>query len=152
MKKLQAKNEIIINASVGKIWSIITDINLLHKVNPGVLSATGKMDKQGETRTCEIENKGKKGIMTEKLVELVPEKRTVWSLENDTLGMTKMLKEVQFVFHIEKNDDKTTRVTNETYYRPGNIIAAIMNGLMMKKMISKTQQQILVNLKKLAEN
>jgi len=60
--------------SFRSIWAIITDINLLHKVNPGVIRATGRMDKQGETRTCEMDNKGRKGTMTEKLIELVPEK------------------------------------------------------------------------------
>ncbi len=52
MSKLQARNEAIINAPIGSIWAIITDINQLHKINPGVIKATGRMDKQGETRTC----------------------------------------------------------------------------------------------------
>ena len=77
MSKLQARNETTINAPISNVWAIITDINLLHKINPGVIKATGRMDKQGETRTCEMNNNGRKGIMTEKLVELVPEKKTV---------------------------------------------------------------------------
>jgi hypothetical protein len=77
MSILQARNEAIINAPVSSIWAIITDIHALHKVNPGVIKASGCMDKQGETRTCEIDNKGRKGTMTEKLIELVPEKKTV---------------------------------------------------------------------------
>lgn len=77
MSKLQARNEAILNAPISSVWAIITDINLLHKVNPGVVSAKGRMDKQGETRTCEMNNNGRKGTMTEKLIELVPEKKTV---------------------------------------------------------------------------
>jgi Polyketide cyclase / dehydrase and lipid transport len=96
MSKLQARNEAVINASVSKVWSIITDISLLQKINPGVIKATGRMDKQGETRTCEMDNRGKKGTMTEKLVELIPEKKTVWAIENDTMGMSKMLKDPRF--------------------------------------------------------
>jgi uncharacterized protein YndB with AHSA1/START domain len=86
MNKLQARNEAIINAPINSVWAIITDINILPKVNPGVIKATGRMDKQGETRTCEMDNKGKKGTMTEKLIELIPEKKTVWAIENDTMG------------------------------------------------------------------
>ena len=41
MSKLQARNESIINAPIASVWAIITDINLLHKVNPGVINATG---------------------------------------------------------------------------------------------------------------
>lgn len=152
MSKLQARNEMIINASVGSIWAVITDINLLHKVNPGVVKASGRMDRQGETRTCDINNKGRKGTMTEKLIELLPETKTVWTIENDTMGMEKMLKDTRFVFHLEKISDAKTRVINETYYQPANFMAQIMNGLMMKRMISKAQWQILANIKLLTES
>lgn len=151
MSKLQARNEAIINAPIGIVWAIITDINLLHKVNPGIIKASGRMDKIGETRTCDIDNKGRKGTMTEKLVELVPEKKTVWTIQSDTMGMSKMMNDAQFVFNLEKSGDNQTKVINETYYEPANFIIKIMNKLMMKKMISKTQEQILTNIKLLAE-
>ena len=152
MGKLQARNEIIINAPVRNIWAIITDINLLQKTNPGVLKATGRMDMQGETRTCEFDNKGKRGMMTERLIELVPEEKTVWTIESDTMGMSKMLKETRFCFELEKLDDNKTRVVNESYYQPTNFIIGIMNELMMKKKMRHIQEQILTNIKSLAEN
>lgn len=151
MDKLQARNEAIINAPVARIWAIITDISMLHKVNPGVISATGRMDMAGETRTCEIDNNGRKGIMTEKLIELVPEKKTVWTIQCDTMGMSKMLKQTRFCINLEKLDDNKTKVVNETYYQPANLMGKIVNGLMMKKMISKAQEKILTNIKSLTE-
>lgn len=75
MVNLQAKNEAIINAPVAKIWEIITDINLLHKVNPGVIKATGSMNELNATRTCQINNRGKTGNMTERLIEMEPNKK-----------------------------------------------------------------------------
>ena len=151
MSKLQARNEAIINAPISNVWAIITDINILHKVNPGVIKATGRMDKQGETRTCEMDNKGRKGIMTEKLIELVPEKKTVWSIENDTMGMKKMLSGTRFCFYLEKLGDNKTKIINESYYQPVTLMAKIMNGLMMKKMMGKIQAKILSNIKALSE-
>ena len=151
MSKLQVKNEAVINAPINSIWAIITDINLLTKVNPGVVKATGRMDKQGETRTVEININGKKGTFTEKLIELVPEKKTVWTIENDTMGMSKMLKDNRFVFNLEKLDDNKTRVTNETYYQPANLIAKIMSALMIKRTFGKMQEQMLTNIKTLTE-
>ena len=151
MSKLQARNEALINAPIGSIWAIITDINQLHKINPGVIKATGRMDMQGETRTCEMNNKGRKGTMTEKLIELVPQKKTVWAIESDTMGMSKMLKEPRFCFYLEKLGDNKTKVINESYYEPATFMAKIMNALMMKKMMGKIQGQILSNLKTLAE-
>ena len=151
MSKLQARNEAIINASISSIWAIITDINLLHKINPGVINATGRMDKQGETRTCEMDNKGKLGTMTERLIELVPEKKTVWAIENDTMGMSKMLKDPQFCFYLEKLDDNKTKIINESYYEPANLMVKLMNALMMKKKMGQIQEQILSNIKSIAE-
>ena len=100
MSKLQVKNETVINAPINSIWAIITDINLLSKVNPGVVKATGRMDKEGETRTVEININGKNGTFSEKLIELVLEKKTVWTIENDTMSMSKMLKDNHFVCNL----------------------------------------------------
>jgi hypothetical protein len=151
MSKLQARNEALINAPVSRIWAILTDINLLHKINPGVIKASGRMDKQGETRTCEMDNKGRKGTMTEKLIELVHEKKTVWAIESDTMGMSKMLIDPRFCFYLEKLDDNKTKLINESYYQPANFMVKIMNALMMKKKMNEIQEQILSNIKSIAE-
>src|ERR1043165_8354929 len=139
MNTLQAKNEAIINAPISAIWSVITDINQLHKVNPGVVKAQGTMNILNGTRTCEINNRGKIGIMTERLIELEPEKRTVWTIESDNMGMSKMLKDTRFCFHLQKISDTQTKVVNESWYQPANLIARIMNAMVMRKMISKAQ-------------
>jgi Polyketide cyclase / dehydrase and lipid transport len=151
MGKLQAHNEAVINAPVSKVWAIITDITLLDKINPGVITAKGRMDKQGETRTCEMDNRGKRGTMTEKLVELVHEKKTVWVIENDSMGMGKMLKDPRFCFYLEKINDNQTKIINESYYEPANLMVRIMNALMMKKKMGEIQSQILSNIKAIAE-
>lgn len=151
MSTLQARNEAIINAPVESIWAIITDITSLHKVNPRVVKASGRMDIQGETRTCETNNNGRKGTMVEKLIELVPQTKTVWTIESDTMGMSKMLADTRFIFNLEKIADNKTKVVNETYYKPANLVAKIMNGLMMKRMISKAQEQILSNIRSMTE-
>ena len=151
MSKLQARNEAIINAPISDIWAMITDINILPKINPGVIKATGRMDKQGETRTCEMDNRGRKGTMTEKLIELVPEKKTVWAIENDTMGMSKMLKDPRFCFYLEKLGDNKTKIINESYYQPASLMVKIMNALMMKKKMKQIQEKILSNIKSLSE-
>ena len=121
------------------------------KVNPGVLSASGRMDRQGESRTCEFKNRGRRGTITERLVELVPAKKTVWTIESDTMGMSKMLKDPQFCFYLEKLSDNKTRIINESYYKPASLIVKIMNALMMKRKMTQIQEQILSNIKSLAE-
>lgn len=151
MSKLQARNETVINAPVSKVWALITDISQVHKTNPGVVKATGTMNALNGTRTCEVNNKGRTGTMTERLVEFVPEKKTTWTIEQDTMGMGKMLKDTRFCFHLEKIGTDKTRLVNESYYTPANFMASVMNVLMMKRMMSKLQEQILANVKSLAE-
>lgn len=151
MSKLQAHNEAVINAAINSVWAIITDINQLAKVNPGVITATGRMDKLGETRTCEMENRGKRGTMTEKLVELVHEKKTVWAIESDSMGMGKMLKDPRFCFYLEKINENQTKIINESYYEPANFMMRVMNALMMKKKMGEIQGKILSNIKAIAE-
>lgn len=109
------------------------------------------MDIQGGTRTCEIDNRGRRGRMVEKLVEIVPQRKTVWAIESDTMGMSKMLSNSRFIFKLEKISDHTTKVVNETHYKPANAIAKVMNWLLMKRMISKAQDQILRNIRLLTE-
>lgn len=152
MSKLQVRNEAVIHAPVSKIWAIITNIDLLPQVNPGVIKASGSMNQLNGTRTCAMDNKGKKGTMTERLIELIPEKKTVWSIESDTMGMSKMLRDTKFCFYLEKIDDTKTKIINESYYTPSNFIVSIMNALMMKRMMSKIQGQILSNVKRLSES
>ena len=71
--------------------------------------------------------------MTEKLIEFIPEKKTVWTIESDSMGMGQMLKKHPVCFNLEELEDNKTKVISETYYQPANIIAKIMNGLIMKK-------------------
>lgn len=151
MSKLQARNEPVIDAPVDRIWSVITDIDLLHKVNPGVVKATGTMDRLNATRTCEIVNGGRKGTMTERLIEMEPNKRTVWTIDDDTMGMKKMLNGTRFVFNLERLDDQRTRVVSETHYAPVNLMARVMNALVMRRMIGKAQATILQNISTLTK-
>lgn len=151
MSQLQARNEEIIRASAARIWSVITDINQLPKVNPGVISASGRMDVLGETRSCVIDNNGKRGTMNERLVELLPLERTTWTIDSDTMGMSKMLKDTRFIFRLEKIDEAQTKLISETHYVPSNMIARIMNVVLMRPMIRKAQAQILNNIKSITE-
>ena len=79
--------------------------------------------------------------MTEKLIELIPDTKTVWTIESDTMGMKRMMHDARFVFQLEKTGD----------YQPAHWLAAILNRLVMQRMIRSAQSQILENIKSVAE-
>lgn len=150
MSTLQARDEQVVKAPLSDVWAIVTDISLLHRINPGVIKATGCMNEPNATRTCEVENKGRKGVVIERLIELVPRQRTVWKVESDTMGLSKMLKDTRFVLLLEELPDSSTRLIAETHYTPANFLARIMNGLMMKRMFASVQKKVLHNIRTVA--
>src|SRR5262249_21741803 len=97
------------------------------------------------------QNGGRKGTMTERLAELEHEKKTVWVIVENSMGMSKMLKDPRFCFYLEKIDDNKTKIINESYYEPATLMVKIMNALMMKRKMGQIQEQILSNIKSLTE-
>jgi len=65
--------------------------------------------------------------------------------------LRKLLKDKWFCLNLEKKNDGSTKVANESYYQPANLMARIMNGLIIRRTIRKAQEKILQNLKLLAE-
>jgi len=64
--------------------------------------------------------------------------------------MSRMLKDTRFCF-LEKLEDNKTKIVNESYYKPANLMVKIMNALMMKKKMGEIQGQILSNIKSISE-
>jgi hypothetical protein len=69
----------------------------------------------------------------------------------DSMGMSRMIKDSRFCFYLEKLGDNKTKIVNESYYEPANLVVKLMNAIMMKKKMGKIQQQILDNIKSLTE-
>ena len=67
------------------------------------------------------------------------------------MGMSKMLKDPKFCFYLEKLGENQTKIINESYYEPANLMVRIMNALMMKKKMGEIQEKILSNIKSIAE-
>jgi len=55
---------------------------------------------RGETKICEFNSKGRKGTITERLIELMRNEKTVWTMESDTMGMSKIFTH-DFVFTLK---------------------------------------------------
>jgi hypothetical protein len=68
------------------------------------------------------------------------------------MGMGNMLKGTKFCFVLEKLDEYKTKVINESYYQPVNVLlVSVMNRLIMKRKMRQIQKQIQTNIKFLTE-
>ena len=47
------------------------------------------------------------------------------------MGMSKMLVDPRFCFYLETLDENWTKIVNESYYKPANLMVKIMNALVM---------------------
>jgi hypothetical protein len=151
MSLIQVQTERIIYAPVQKIWEIITDLTLLSKINPNVVSVTGAGDQPGDERIVELRRSSGSGTVTEKLVEKQFGSHVIWLQTGDTMNMSSLIRDARFVTRMEPTGPATVRVIMEAYYIPVSSSARMLNDTHMKPNISKAHELILQNIKEMAE-
>ncbi len=150
--RLQVQNEMKIQAPTEKVWSIISDDpTYLSILNPSVKHVESQELRINAVRSCDVVMDGKKGTMQERCVQYAPHDRITWSLEKDSLGFNKMFSDVRFSFELKRSDQHSTIVISKSFYDPKHFISRLMNALMMRRKLYSVQENILVNLKKIAE-
>ncbi len=149
--KFQGQDEIIINATKEKIWSVLIDGSQLGKWMRIVKHTTSKTECLNAVRSCEVDFNGKMGQVREKCVQFDEYKKIAWELEYDTLGFTKMFNNYGFSFELHPINDNITKLVNKGHYDPKNIFVSILNALMMKRQASGIRETALNGLRELSE-
>ena len=148
---LQGVDEILIEADPISVFAVLEDGSLLPQWMPPVKSTTGTKETVGSVRECQVEMGGRAGTVVERVTESIPPKRISWALENDTLGFEKMLNDFSFSFVLKEHERGKALLTNETYYRPKNAMASLMNLFVLKRKFSKIRMAALKGIKKIVE-
>lgn len=149
MKAMQGADEVLIQAKAEQIWTILEDSTLLPQWAPMVKSTTGKIERPGSVRSCQVQWEGRNDELVERCVEATPNKKIAWIMEKGM--MTKMFSKIQFGFTLEPKDGGVTLVQLGFLYEPRHLLARIMYSLMMKRKLQQLRQTLLVNIKSLAE-
>ena len=149
---LQGSNEILIEADPASVFSVLEDGPLLPQWMPVVKSTTATKETLGSVRECQVEMGGRAGVVVERCIESIPPKCVSWALERDTLGFGKMLNDFSFSFVLKEQERGRTLLTNETYYRPKNAMALLMNWFVLKRNFSKIRMAALEGIKKIVED
>jgi len=148
MGVFQGSNEVVIEAGPERIWAILADSTCLSQWAPMVKHTTGKAEKVGAVRTCQVEWEGRKDQVVERCVEAVPNKKIAWVMEQGM--MTRMFSTISFWFELEPTNLDATLVRLGFLYQPRHILARLMYSLMMKRKLEQLRQSLLENLKNLA--
>jgi len=150
--KFQGQNELVMNASIEKIWNILIDGKVLSKWMTIVKHTTSGVESLNAVRSCEVEMNGKKGQVSEKCILFNEKKEIGWLMLTDEFGISKMFENYSFSFELIPIDNNTTKVINKGYADPKNLFAKLMNIIMMKRMSSKMRNEALSGIKRLAEH
>jgi len=147
---LQGSDEVVVHAPVERIWALLEDGRRLPEWMPIVKSTTGEVEVLDAERTCEVEFQGKRGSVTERCVEHDPYVRIAWRLVDDSLGFGRLLDDFGFSFTLEPLADSSTRVRNDTYYRPRSLFARFLSMLVMRRKFRGIRLVALTNLRRLS--
>jgi uncharacterized membrane protein len=147
---LQGSDEVVMRAPVERIWALLEDGPRLPEWMPIVKSTTGEVEVLDAERTCQVEVEGKRGSVTERCVEHDPYVRIAWRLVDDSLGFGRLLDDFGFSFTLEPLADGSTRVRNETYYRPRSLVARLLSMLVLRRKFRGIRLVALANLRRLS--
>lgn len=148
-RAFQGSSEIAVSTGPERIWAILEDSTRLPQWAPMVKSTTGKAEKVGSTRTCQVEWDGRSDQVTERCVEAIPNRKIAWVMEQGM--MTKLFSTIRFGFLLEPQGANTTRLKLEFLYEPRHLPARLMYALMMRRKMEQLRQVLLDNVKRLAE-
>ncbi|MFT6320305.1 MAG: hypothetical protein ACJAT4_001228 [Granulosicoccus sp.] len=141
MKSIQT--EIIINASVEKVWQVLTDFENYPNWNTFIVSIEGELKEGGRLKNKIMLN-GKENNFTPKILKVIPNQHLEW-LGGDPLGIFKG----QHYFKLEAISSTQTKLIH------GENFSGLLRGIIMRKIGTATQEgfiQMNKNLKKLAES
>jgi hypothetical protein len=105
----------------------------------------------GCTRTCAVTMDGSSGNMAERCVEAVPNVRASFVVVDDSFGFGRVLRDYGFTAHFASRGPNETSVRIETFYTPVNLLAAVLNRLMMRRRFRAVVDPLLAGLRTTAE-
>lgn len=154
--KLQGTNEIYINSPQEKIWEVLSDSHSyddwLSVMIKDVCIISNEKTGVGMTRECKVELGKRKGMITEKCIEAIPNEKLSFTVVDDSFGFKKMLLDYHFSLILKPVNPNKTIFRIETFYRPKNFLIGIMNVLLMKKQMKQLRIDVLNALKNYMEN
>lgn len=150
----QLERSAIVDAPVALVFALFMDNAELATWAPVVDAVTaeegGDAAGVGRSRTCAVTIQGKSGVMVEKCIEVVEDKRASFVVVDDSLGFNRLLRHYGFTAHFAQSSQGRTAVRIETFYTPANPLAAVMNALVLRRKLTAVVDELLAGLASVA--
>jgi len=137
----RSKQEVIINAPLEAVWSFSMDLTKIPVFHPRVVKVdlpSGKaLREPGASYKCHLS--GGKHTCVEKDIEIVPLRKIVTVLPEDTFGISKILSDYTVETTFQKVGHRSTKVEISHYYSTTTLKAKLLNLIAKGKIARETQ-------------
>lgn len=137
----RSRQEIVINAPLGAVWSFNMDLTKIPEFHPRVFKVdllAGKAFRQaGVSYQCHLS--GGKHTCVEKDIEIVPLQKIVTVLPEDTFGVSRILSDYTVETTFQKLGDFSTKMEMSHYYSTRSLKAKLLNLIAKGKIARETQ-------------
>ena len=141
-------NDITINASIDKIWNILTDLELLDQTDPTVKKATLiSENKTGLNAKRKVLMQDGKNWFDEKITVFKPNEELVYQLTDCSFP----IKGLKHTYSFQKNGNQTKVLQVMEYTVKFGIIGILMDKMMIGKQFNSGINKFLTGLKTYAE-
>jgi uncharacterized protein YndB with AHSA1/START domain len=149
MRRVEIKDEIVVNASRSEVWEAIRDPALHADWHPFVDSIRGEHAPEA-SRRCTVRVGKKTGETREHCTAFEEEQRILWQIDEDSTGFLRLVSDWTAGFVLEPVGSGATRVTAQSVFKRKNPLLLLMMPMIRRK-FHQTQQAILAALKQFAE-
>ena len=155
--KLQGQDEIVINTPVEILWTLIADSTRLLDWGPPVkevevMGTTKQPEGVGSYRRVVAEFGGTTGYLIERRIEHIEGKRMRFVIEEETFGLSRIMKDTGSSLELEALGSNKTRVIFSFYHTPKGLFGHIMNRLIVLRQQRRNRLAALESLKAYAES
>jgi hypothetical protein len=151
--KFQSKQSIVINASNQFVWEYNQDLKKIAEYHPTVNRVELISDKQyreaGVSYECHL--KDGKNTCIEKDIEIIPMKKIVTVLPQDTMGLTKLLPDYIVETELIPIGESATKIEISHFYSVSSPLVFLLN-IFIKLKITRQTNEMLASMKKIIES
>ena len=140
----RSKQQVTINAPLEAVWSFSMDLTKIPVFHPRVVKVdliSGKAIREpGASYKCHLS--GGKHTCIEKDIEIVPLRKIVTVLPEDTFGVSKILSDYTVETTFQKVGHRSTKVEISHYYSTTSLKAKLLSLIAKGKMARDTQAML----------